>query len=187
MESEMDNDIQRVIVTKEGIAEKLDSLALDLIKEYEGKDWTIIAVLNGSLVFLADLIRLIPFPLRLDTINASTYGDCTYPKGETVLLNQIRMDIEGRDVLIIDDIVDTGTTLTKVMEDAKKYNPKSVKSCVLLSRPDRRANNFKPDYCCFDIGNDYVVGYGLDFDNKYRNLPYIGVLKSEIFHKNIYR
>lgn len=183
----MDKDIERVVITEEEIKDKLTNLSKALIDNYKGKEWTIIAVLNGSLVFLSDLIRLIPYPLRLDTISASTYGDATYPKGETVILNHIGTDIEGRDVLIIDDIVDTGSTLTKVMEEAKRYNPKSVKCCTLLSRSDRRANDFKPDYCCFEIGNDYVVGYGLDYDNKYRNLPYIGVLKREIFQKNLYR
>ncbi|MGR3221175.1 MAG: hypoxanthine phosphoribosyltransferase [Candidatus Anammoxibacter sp.] len=183
----MEKDIERVIISKEQIKERLDILSKDLLKDYKGKDWTIIAILNGSLVFLADLIRLIPYPMRLDTISASTYGDSTVPKGETVLLTALKTDIKERDVLIIDDIIDTGNTLSKVMEDVKRYEPKSIKSCVLLNRSDRRVNGYEPDYCCFDLGNDYVVGYGLDYDNKYRNLPYIGVLKPDIFQQNHYK
>lgn len=183
----MEKDIERVIISAEQIKKRLISLSEILLKDYKGKDWTIIAVLNGSLVFLSDLIRLMPYPLRLDTISASTYGDSTVPKGETVLLNPFKTDIEGRDVLIVDDIIDTGATLRKVIEDTKRYEPKTIKSCVLLNRHERRVNGYEPDYCGFEIGNDYVVGYGLDYDNKYRNLPYIGTLKPEIFQKNCYR
>ena len=182
----MENDIERVIISKEQIDKKLRFLSKELIKDYKEKDWTIIAVLNGSLVFLSDLIRLMPYPMRLDTINASTYGNSTTPKGETTILSPFKSDIEGRDVLIVDDIIDTGNTLSKVIGDTRRYCPKTIKSCVLLNRPDRRVNSFDPDYYCFEIGNDYVVGYGLDYDNKYRNLPYIGVLKPEIFQKNCY-
>lgn len=177
----MEKDIERVIVNEEQIEKRLASLAEELLAEYKGTDWTMIAVLNGSLVFLADLIRLLPCPLRLDTISASTYGNATVPNGETVILNPIKSDIDGRDVLIVDDIIDTGHTLSRVIEDVKRYNPKTIRSCVLLNRQDRRVNSVTPDYCGFEIGNDYVVGYGLDFDNMYRNLPYIGVLRPEIF------
>ena len=179
----MENDIERVIISEDEIKKMLDSLSKRLLEDYKEKDWTVIAVLNGSFVFLADLIRLIPYPLRLDTISAETYGDSTVSKGDTVILNTIRTDIEGRDVLIIDDIIDTGNTLSKVIEDIGRYKPKSLKCCVLLSRKDRRVKNVKIDYNCFEIGNDYVVGYGLDYDNKYRNLPYIGALKPKIFQK----
>ena len=183
----MEKDIERVVINRKEIAERLNGLSKNLIEDYNGKEWTVIAVLNGSLVFLADLIRLIPCSLRLDTITASTYGDSTFPKGETKLLGSIKEDIKGRDVLIIDDIVDTGSTLRKVIKEALRYDPKSIKSCVLLNRPDRRDNDFEPDYCGFVVGNDYVVGYGLDYDNRYRNLPYIGALKPEVFQKSLYR
>ncbi len=183
----MENDISRVVISKEQIKERLDILSKSLLECYKGKDWTIIAVLNGSLVFLSDLIRLMPYPMRLNTISASTYGDSTVPKGETVLLSPIKADIEGRDVLIIDDVIDTGATLRKVVDDTWKYKPNSVKTCVLLNRPDRRLTDYEPDYSSFEIGNDYVVGYGLDFDNKYRNLPFIGALKPEIFRRDGFR
>lgn len=183
MHLNIENDIERILISKEEIKERLVTLAKGLVKDYKGKDWTLVAILNGSLVFLADLIRLIPYQIRLDTISASTYGDSTLPKGDTVILNPFKTDIAGRDVLIIDDIIDTGHTLSRVVEDIKKYQPSSLKTCVFLNRVNRRLKKIEPDYYCFEIGNDYVVGYGLDYDNNYRNLPYIAALKPEIFQR----
>lgn len=179
----MEKDIARIVINEEQIRNKLLELSKTLIHDYKDKDWTIIAILNGSLVFLADLIRLIPSTIRLDTIDASTYGESTFPKEETRIMRNFKIDIEGRHVLIIDDIMDTGSTLKKVLEDIGKYNPRSLKSCVLLNRLSRRRDGFGPEYCCFSIGDDYVVGYGLDYNNKYRNLPYIAVLKEECYRR----
>ena len=179
----MKNDVAKVLINEGQIRSKLQELSATLIHDYKDKDWTIIAILNGSLVFLADLIRLIPFPIRLDTIDAATYGDSTLPKGETKILRQFKLDIEDKHVLVIDDIVDTGSTLKRVLDDIKKYSPKSLNSCVLLNRSSRRRCDVKPEYCCFDVGDEFVVGYGLDYNNKYRNLPFIGVLKDECYHR----
>lgn len=180
----MERDIARVIINEKQIQEKLLELSKILIHDYQDKEWTVIAILNGSLIFLADLIRLIPFPIRLDTIDAATYGESTLPQGETKVIRQFKTDIEGKHVLVVDDIVDTGSTLKRVLEDIKKYHPRTLKSCVLLNRSSRRRHHVRPEYCCFDIGDDYVVGYGLDYNNKYRNLPFIGVLKDECYHRN---
>ncbi len=180
----MERDIARVIINEKQIQEKLLELSKILIHDYQDKEWTVIAILNGSLIFLADLIRLIPFPIRLDTIDAATYGESTLPQGETKVIRQFKTDIEGKHVLVVDDIVDTGSTLKRVLEDIKKYYPRTLKSCVLLNRSSRRRYHVRPEYCCFDIGDDYVVGYGLDYNNKYRNLPFIGVLKDECYHRN---
>lgn len=179
----MEKDIARIIIDEAQIQNKLLELSKTLIRDYKGKEWTIIAILNGSLIFLADLIRLIPFPIRLDTIDAATYGESTFPQGETKVIRQFKIDIEQKHVLVIDDIVDTGSTLKRVMEDIKKYHPKTLKSCVLLNRITRRQYNVHPEYCCFDIGDDYVVGYGLDYNNKYRNLPFVAVLKDECYRR----
>lgn len=178
----MERDIARVIINEKQIREKLLELSKTLIYDYQDKDWTVIAILNGSLIFLADLIRLIPFPIRLDTIDAATYGESTLPQGETKVLRQFKIDIEGKHVLVVDDIVDTGSTLKRVLEDIRRYHPRTLKSCVLLNRTSRRRYDVRPEYCCFDIGDDYVVGYGLDYNNKYRNLPFIAVLKDECYH-----
>ncbi len=177
----MEKDIARVVINEEQIRNKLLELSKTLSRDYQEKECTIIAILNGSLVFLADLIRLIPFPIRLDTIDAATYGESTFPTDETKVIRQFKIDIEGKHVLVVDDIVDTGSTLKRVLDDIKKCHPKSLKSCVLLNRHGRRRQNVQPEYCCFDVGNDFVVGYGLDYNNKYRNLPFIAILKDECY------
>jgi hypoxanthine phosphoribosyltransferase len=179
----VEKDIARIVVNEEQIRNKLQELSKTLIQDYKDKDCTIIAILNGSLVFLADLIRLIPFSIRLDTIDASTYGESTFPKGETRIIRNFKIDIEGRHVLVVDDIMDTGSTLKRVLEDISQFNPRSLKSCILLNRLSRRRDGFRPEYCCFGIGDDFVVGYGLDYNNKYRNLPYIAVLKDECYRR----
>jgi len=182
----VETDVARVIIKKEQIQNKLQELSKTLINDYHDKEWTVIAILNGSLVFLADLIRLIPFSIRLDTIDAASYGDSTISKSKVNVIHHFKTDIENKHVLVIDDIIDTGNTLKKVLEDIKTYKPKTLKSCVLLNRSSRRQNTIKPDYCCFHIGDDFVVGYGLDYNNKYRNLPYIAALKDECYRREGY-
>ncbi|MCP4365566.1 MAG: hypoxanthine phosphoribosyltransferase [Planctomycetes bacterium] len=177
----MKEDVDRVVATEEEIRQKVQEISRQLAGDYKGKDLTLIGILNGSLVFLSDVIRQLPFSMRLDTIGASTYGNSTSPKAETVLLSQLRVDIEGRDVLLVDDIIDTGKTLRKVVEDIKSCNPRTLKTCVLLNRKSRRSEDIEPDYTGFEIGDDFVVGYGLDYNNCYRNLPYIAVLKPECY------
>ena len=179
----MEKDIAKIVISEDQIRNKLLELSKTLIRDYTGKEWTIIAILNGSLVFLADLIRLIPFSIRLDTIDAATYGESTFPATETKINRQFKIDIEGKHVLVIDDIADTGSTLNRVLDDIKKYKPRTLKSCVLLNRSSRRRFNIQPEYCCFDIGDDFVVGYGLDYNNKYRNLPFIAVLKDACYRR----
>ncbi|MHC4276910.1 MAG: hypoxanthine phosphoribosyltransferase [Planctomycetota bacterium] len=177
----MKEDVEKVVATEEEIRQKVQETSRQLAEDYKGKELTLIGILNGSLVFLSDVIRQLPFPMRLDTIGASTYGNSTSPKAETVLLSQLRVDIEGRDVLLVDDIIDTGKTLCKVVEDIRSCNPRTLKTCVLLNRKSRRSEDIEPDYTGFEIGDDFVVGYGLDYNNCYRNLPYIAVLKPECY------
>ena len=174
----MKNGIGKVLITEAEIKHKVDELAQRLTADYEHKGLTIIGVLNGSLIFLSDLIRHIPFPVKIDTIRANTYvGNSTFPKGEVDIINNIHLNIKDEHVLIVDDILDTGKTLSRIINVIRGHNPLSIKVCVFLNKEARREIEIVPDYCCFEIENKFVVGYGLDFDNKYRNLPYVAVLE----------
>jgi len=159
------------------IKNSVSALARKLAVEYKHKNLTIIGVLNGSLVFLSDLIRQIPFPVKIDTIKANTYiGASTSPKAETEIIHNIDINVKDEHVLIVDDILDTGRTLSGIVRTVTKHCPLSIKVCVLLDKRARREREIVPDYCCFEIEDKFVVGYGLDFDNRYRNLPYVAVL-----------
>jgi hypoxanthine phosphoribosyltransferase len=177
---QMEKDIEKVLISESQIKEKVREIAQRITIDYEQKNLTIVSILNGSLIFLSDLIRFIPFPVKIDTIRVNTYtGDSTFPKKEPDVVNNIGLDIKDEHVLVVDDILDTGRTLTRIIQMIKKHNPLSLKVCVLLNKPTRREMEIEivPDYCCFEIEDGFVVGYGLDYDNKYRNLPYIGVLR----------
>ncbi|ODS31368.1 MAG: hypoxanthine-guanine-xanthine phosphoribosyltransferase [Candidatus Scalindua rubra] len=182
----MKKNIEKVLITETEIRNKVKELAQRLAVDYEHKSLTIISILNGSLIFLSDLIRHIPFPVKIDTIRVNTYiGDSKVPKGEADIINNISLDIKDEHVLIVDDILDTGKTLSKIVQVIKKHNPLSLKVCILLNKIARREVEIVPDYCCFEIEDKFVVGYGLDFDNKYRNLPYIAVLKEGCYNCSV--
>ncbi len=177
----MKNDIGEVLISETEIKNKVSTLAQILAVDYKHKNLTIIGVLNGSLIFLSDLIRHIPFPVKIDTIRVNTYvGASTFPKAETEIIHNININVKDEHVLIVDDILDTGKTLSEIIRMIAKYNPLSIKVCVLLNKTARREIEIAPDYCCFEIEDKFVVGYGLDFDNRYRNLPYIAVLRDGI-------
>lgn len=174
----MEEDIEKVLIGESQIKEKVKETAQRITIDYEHRNLTIVGILNGSLIFLSDLIRLIPFPVKIDTIRINTYrGASTFPKKEVDIVNTIDNDLKNEHVLIVDDILDTGRTLTKIIKMIKRQKPLSLKICVLLNKPARREIEIFPDYCCFEVEDKFVVGYGLDYDNKYRNLPYIAELK----------
>jgi hypoxanthine phosphoribosyltransferase len=174
----MKKDIGEVLITEAEIKHKVSEMAQRLTVDYEHKGLSIIGVLNGSLIFLSDLIRHIPFPVKIDTIRANTYiGATNFPTAETDIIDNISLKIKDEHVLIVDDILDTGKTLSRIVQVIKGHNPLSIKICVFLNKEVRREIEIVPDYCCFEIENKFVVGYGLDFDNKYRNLPYVAVLE----------
>ncbi len=171
------DDIGKVLITEAEIKQKICELARKLAVDYEHKNLTIIGVLNGSLIFLSDVIRQIPFPVKIDTIRATAYvGASTSPKAEVDIVNNISIDVENEHVLILDDILDTGKTLSSIVRIIKEYNPLTLKVCVLLNKVARRDVEIELDYYCFEVEDKFVVGYGLDFNNKYRNLPYIAEL-----------
>jgi hypoxanthine phosphoribosyltransferase len=170
------NDIEKVLISEKEIAKRVAELARQIEKEYAGRDMVIVALLNGTVLFLADLIRHLSLPLRLDFIGVSSYGAGT-ESGKLVFTKELRLDVKGRDVLLVDDILDTGRTLTRVREKLQKLKPRRMQICVLLDKPSRREQAVTPDYVGFTIPNEFVVGYGLDYAERYRNLPYVGVLK----------
>jgi hypoxanthine phosphoribosyltransferase len=157
-------------------------MAKDIVHEFTGRELVVVALLNGTVMFLADLIRNVSLPLRLDFMGVSSYGAGTKP-GELVFTKELRLDVRGRDVLLIDDILDTGRTLSRVLTRLTSLQPASIKTCVLLDKPARRVEPVEADLVGFTIPDVFVVGYGLDFAESYRNLPFVGVLHPEIYHE----
>jgi hypoxanthine phosphoribosyltransferase len=176
----MESNIERVLIPAEAISKRLDELATEILQEYQETELTVLTVLTGSLVFTADLLRRVPLPLRLDCLSVSSYHGGTESSGE-ITFDQVALpDLDGRHVLILDDILDTGLTLDSIREKLlAETNPLSIKTCVLLRKQKPRLQSEQVDFVGFDIGNEFVVGYGLDYQEQYRNLPYIGVLKLE--------
>ncbi len=176
----MENDIEEVLFSETEIKSRVSGLAQKLAVDYKHKNLTIIGVLNGSLVFLSDLIRHISFSVKIDTVKTNTYeGASTFPNVETEIIHGININVKDEHVLIVDDILDTGKTLYRIVQMIKEHCPLSIKVCVLLDKRTRREREIVSDYCCFEIEDKFVVGYGLDFDNRYRNLPYVAVLRGD--------
>ena len=177
----MKNNIARVLLTKEEIAEKVKSLAKALKDEYQDKNPLILCILKGSLIFTADIVRELDFPCEIDFMQVSTYGMSAVTTGNFVIKKDVDTKVCDRDIIVIEDILDTGVTLSKLLPVLKEKGARSVSLCVLLDKPERRKVEIKADYIGFEIENEFVVGYGLDYAEKYRNLPYIGVLKREVY------
>jgi hypoxanthine phosphoribosyltransferase len=175
-------DLDRVLITEGALKKRVAALARKIQRDYSGKELVIVALLNGTVLFLADLIRRLEMPLRLDFIGVSSYGSGTVP-GELVFTKELRLDVRGRDVLLLDDILDTGRTLKKTIQNLRNLKPRSIKICVLLEKKARRAEQIKADYVGFQIPDEFVVGYGLDHAERYRNLPFVGILKAEIYRQ----
>ncbi len=177
------NDIERVLLTEEELADKVKFLANQIKSEYSGKNPLILCILKGSLIFTADIIRELDFPCQIDFMQVSSYGSGAETTGKLVIKKDMETDIRDRDVIVIEDILDTGVTLSNLFPELTRRGASSVKLCVLLNKPERRTVEVKADYIGFDIENEFVVGYGLDYSEKYRNLPYIGILKREVYEK----
>jgi len=161
----------KIFLGKGEIKEGVKKLAKQIERGYSGKSPILICILKGAFVFLADLIRELTLPLKIDFLSVSSYGDATKTSGVVKILKDISIDIEGEDVLLIEDVVDTGLTLSYIFDFLKRKNPKSLKICALLEKKVRRGRKIKIDYRGFYVPNKYVIGYGLDFSERYRNLP----------------
>jgi hypoxanthine phosphoribosyltransferase len=174
--------VERVLITEEQLAHRVKTLAREIEKDFRGREMVVVSLLNGTVIFLADLIRQLNLPLRLDFIGVSSYGSGT-ESGELVFTKELRLDVRGRDVLLVDDILDTGKTMSRVLPKIRALKPRRLKTCVLLDKPARRAVNIRADYVGFKIPDLFVVGYGLDFAERYRNLPFVGVLYPHIYQE----
>lgn len=173
-------DLETVLVTEQAIQRRLKKLGAEIKAVYGNEEITAIAIINGAILFTADLLREIPNPVRLDCIRISSYRNDTKSHGKPQLLHSLSLDVTNRHVLLIDDILDTGKTLSMVVGLLNKMSPASVKVCVLLDKKGRREVPFEADFVGFEIPDKFVVGYGLDFAERYRNLPCIGVLKAHL-------
>lgn len=174
-------DLTRVLLTKEQIDEAILKLSRQLKEDYEGSDLVCVCILKGAVVFFSDLIRALDLPLTTDYMAISSYGSSTKTSGVVRILKDLDHDVLGKDVLVVEDIVDSGLTLAYIQHTLDQRGARSVRLCTLLDKPERRRNDLKVDYACFQIPNEFVVGYGLDFAEKYRNLPDVGVLDPSIY------
>jgi len=175
----MRQDLEEILLTEEQIRHRLDELAMEIQQDYAEKDLTLVAILTGSVMFIADLLRRLPMQLRLDYIGVSSYHGETRSTGELILTKALKLDVRDRDVLVVDDILDTGLTLVNIRTMLQKLQPRSVKFCTFLEKDIPHRENFQADYVGFRIPNKFVVGYGLDYRERYRNLPYVGTLRPE--------
>ena len=179
----MVNDIREVLLTKEEIEAVVKELGKKITEDYKGKNLFLITVLKGAVVFLGDLMRAIECPCEIEFMVTSSYGAGTVSSGNVKIVKDIDVPLEDKDVLIVEDILDSGLTLSFLMELLKNRNPKSIEICTLLDKPSRRVANIAAKYTGRQIPDEFVVGYGLYYDEKYRNLPFIGVLKPEVYTK----
>lgn len=179
----MFEDIQEVLVTKEALEEKVKELGKRISRDYEGKELVLIGVLKGGVVFFADLIRHITIPIEMDFISVSSYGNSTKSSGVVRIIKDIDIDITNKHVLIVEDLVDTGLTLRYLKDLFEDRGPKDVKVCIALDKPSRRQVEVPIAYNGITIPDKFVVGYGLDFRGKYRNLPDVCVLKASVYER----
>ena len=175
-------EVERVLITDAQLARRVKALAAEIEKDFRGREMVIVSLLSGTVMFLADLIRHLDLPLRLDFMGVSSYGSGT-ESGELVFTKELRLEVRGRDVLLVDDILDTGKTMSRVLPKIRALKPRRLKTCVLLDKPARRVEKIRADFVGFAIPDLFVVGYGLDFAERYRNLPFVGVLHPHVYQE----
>lgn len=180
------NDIEKVLISKEQITKKVEELGKKISSDYEGLNPVLVSILKGSSIFFADLIRQIKIPLEIDFLAVSSYGSSVNTSGEVKVVKDLDESIDGRHVIIVEDIVDTGLTLNFIKEMFARRNALSVKVCALLNKSSRREIQVNLDYFGFEIGNHFLVGYGLDYAEKYRNLPDVCILKTGTLNKDFF-
>lgn len=180
----MQNDLESVLFSQEKLAERTQELANELSVEYKGKNPLVVGILKGAMPFLSDLIKYMDIYLEIDFMDVSSYGNATTSSGEVKIIKDLDTNVEGRDIIIVEDIIDSGRTLAYITEMFGYRKANSIKIVTLLDKPDGRVVDLPVDYVGFPVPNEFVVGYGLDFAERYRNLPYIGILKPEIYQED---
>ncbi|MBI4734352.1 MAG: hypoxanthine phosphoribosyltransferase [Rubrobacteridae bacterium] len=182
----LDDDVEKILITDDSIRQKAKELGEEISKDYEGKELLLVSVLRGGFIFIADLVRYISIPVTIDFMAISSYGSSTETSGVVQVIKDLEENINGKHVLIIEDVIDTGLTLNYLIKNLKSREPESINVCVLLDKSPRRIiDNLPIRYKGFDIPDYFVVGYGLDYRQQYRNLPYIGILKKSIYDFSI--
>ena len=179
----LEQDIERVLFTEEELKARVAEIAARIDKDYAGKEPMLISVLRGSFIFMADLARAITLPCTVDFMAVSSYGSGTTSSGQVKITKDLSESIEGRDIIVVEDILDSGNTLSYLFRLLQARHPASVRLCTLLDKPSRRTKPITADYTGFTVDDLFVVGYGLDYAEKYRNLPYIGILKPAVYEK----
>ncbi len=177
------NDVKEVLASEEELKSLVADLGRKISEDYKDKNLFMVTVLKGAVVFLTDLMRSVTIPCQIDFMVASSYGSGTTSSGVVKVSKDIEVTLEDKDILIVEDILDTGNTLSQIKRMLEERNARSVKICALLDKPTRRTAKIEADYVGLEIPDEFVIGYGLDYDEKYRNLPFIGILKPEVYQK----
>ena len=176
----MHPDVKEILFDEKQIADRVTELGKRLSQDYQGQEVVVISVLTGAMPFTTDLLRKMEGNIILDTMIASSYGSSTVSCGQVKISKDMKIDINNRHVLLVDDVFDTGLTMSLLVEKLKERNPKSIKSCVFLDKPSRRKVDYAPDYVGYEIPDAFVIGYGLDYAERYRELPYIGIINPDV-------
>lgn len=181
MQSVMDRDIDHILVSEEQLKTRVAELGTQISKDYAGKNLLLVSILKGSVVFMADLMRAVTVPCEIDFMSVSSYGHGVKTSGVVKIVKDLDIDLKNRDLLIVEDILDSGMTLNYIKNMLEQRGTRSIKICTLLDKPERRQVDLQADYSGFSVPDEFVVGYGLDFAERYRNLPYVGVLKPSVY------
>ncbi len=179
----MHKDVEKILYTEEELRSRVKELGAQITTDYAGREPLLVSVLRGSYIFMADLTRAIGLNVTVDFMVVSSYGAGTVSSGQVEIKKDLSDSIEGRDLIIVEDILDSGNTLYYLMEVLRARKPASIRICTLMDKPERRSQPITADYCGFTIPDAFIVGYGLDYDGKYRNLPYVGILKPSVYKK----
>lgn len=177
----MEKDIEKVLISQEEIEKIVRDLGARISEDYKDKNLLMVSVLKGSVVFMADLMRAVTIPCRIDFMSVSSYGSGAKTSGVVKIIKDLDLNLEGYDLLVVEDILDSGKTLDYLLKVLKQRNPSSIKICTFLDKPERRQVDLSADYSGTTVPDEFVVGYGLDYDEKYRNLPYVGALKRSVY------